>query len=70
MVFLLMILMVNNMDKKLQYEYLKQFVNRYRTNKTYSPMMLRVFEILLSDLESEIISQYKANQSNVFKKGN
>jgi hypothetical protein len=39
------------------YEYLKQFVTRYRTRKTYDPMLLRVFDILLADLESEVITQ-------------
>jgi len=45
------------MEKKLQYEYLKKFVNQYRTRKTYDPMMLRVFDILLADLKAEVITQ-------------
>jgi len=44
------------MEKKLQYEYLKRFVDNYRTRKTYNPIMLRVFDILLSDLEADVIT--------------
>jgi NADPH-dependent 7-cyano-7-deazaguanine reductase QueF len=40
------------------YQYLKRFVTSYRTRKSYDPMMLRIFEILLTELESEIISNY------------
>jgi len=47
------------MEKKLQYEYLKRFVDNYRTRKTYDPMMLRVFDILLADLEADVITQIK-----------
>ena len=45
------------MEKKLQYEYLKRFVDHYRTRKTYDPMLLRVFDILLAELESEVITE-------------
>lgn len=47
------------MEKRIQYQYLKRFVDQYRARKTYDPMMLRVFDILLADLESEIISEIK-----------
>lgn len=47
------------MEIKLQYEYLKRFVDQYRTRKTYDPMMLRVFDILLANLEAEVITQIK-----------
>lgn len=39
------------------YEYLKQYVAKYRTRKTYDPMMLRVFDILLAELESDVITE-------------
>jgi NADPH-dependent 7-cyano-7-deazaguanine reductase QueF len=41
------------------YEHLKRYVTKYRTFKTHDPMMLRIFEILLADLESDIITQIK-----------
>lgn len=44
------------MEKKVQYEYLKRFVDHYRTRKTYDPMMLRVFDILLANLEADVIT--------------
>ena len=47
------------MEIKLQYEYLKRFVQQYRTRKTYDPIMLRVFDIILADLEAEMITQIK-----------
>jgi len=50
------------MEKKLQYEYLKRYVTKYRTRKTYDPMMLRVFDILLADLEADVITYMKGKQ--------
>ncbi len=47
------------MEKKLQYEIFKRFVMQYRTRKTYDPMVLRVLDILLADLESDVITQIK-----------
>jgi hypothetical protein len=41
------------------YEHLKRYVTKYRKFKTHDPMMLRIFEILLADLESDIITQIK-----------
>ncbi len=35
---------------------------KYRTRKNYDPIMLRVFEILLANLESEIISEIKGKK--------
>jgi hypothetical protein len=40
------------------YQHLKRFVTSYRTRKSYDPIMLRIFGILLAELESEIISNY------------
>jgi hypothetical protein len=40
------------------YEHLKRFVTSYRTRKSYDPVMLRIFGILLAELESEIISEH------------
>jgi hypothetical protein len=45
------------LSKILQYQYLKRFVDQYRTRKTYNPMMLRVFDILLANLEAEVITK-------------
>jgi hypothetical protein len=50
------------MDKRTQYEYLKHFLERYRSGKRSDPMMIRLFSILLADLESEIISDYMRNK--------
>lgn len=50
------------MDKRTQYEYLKNFLVRYRAGKRSDPMMIRVFSILLANLESEIISQHMRNK--------
>lgn len=47
------------MEIKLKYQYLKRFVQQYRTRKTYDPIMLRVFDILLADLEAEVITEIK-----------
>jgi len=46
------------MEKRIMYQYLKRFITTYRTRKSYDPMMLRIFEILLAEIESEIISNY------------
>lgn len=46
----------------MMYEYLKRFVTTYRTRKSYDPMMLRIFETLLADIESDIITQMKGKQ--------
>lgn len=40
------------------YEYLKSYTKRYAERKTHDPMMLRVFNILLAELESEVITDY------------
>lgn len=50
------------MEKRIVYEYLKRFVTSYRTRKSYDPMMLRVFEILLADIEADIITQMKGKR--------
>lgn len=44
------------MEKTKMYEYLKAYIKRYAQRKTHDPMMLRVFNILLAELESEIIT--------------
>lgn len=44
------------------YEHLKRFVTTYRTRKSYDPMMLRVFEMILADLEADVITQMKGKQ--------
>jgi hypothetical protein len=46
------------MDKTKMYEYLKNYIKRFAQRKSHDPMMLRVFNILLTELESEIISNY------------
>ena len=46
------------MDKTKMYEYLKDYIKRYAQRKYHDPMMLRVFNILLTELESEIITNY------------
>jgi NADPH-dependent 7-cyano-7-deazaguanine reductase QueF len=48
----------NLMEKRIMYQHLKRFITTYRTRKSYDPMMLRIFEILLAEIESEIISYY------------
>jgi hypothetical protein len=40
------------------YQYLKDYIKRYAQRKSHDPMMLRVFNILLTDLESQIITEY------------
>jgi hypothetical protein len=46
------------MEKTKMYEYLKNYTKRYAERKTHDPMMLRVFNILLAELESEVITDY------------
>jgi hypothetical protein len=46
------------MEKITQYEYLKDYIKKYTQRKSYNIMMLKVFNILLTDLESEIISEH------------
>lgn len=47
------------MEKRIMYQHLKEYITKYRTLKTHDPMMLRIFEILLADMESDIITQIK-----------
>ncbi len=57
------------MEKRIQYEHLKRFIVQYGSRKIYDPMMLRIFKILLADLESEIISEIKGRKQNGYTKG-
>jgi cytochrome c553 len=45
------------MEKIFQYNYLKKFLQTYRSGKRADPMMIKVFDSILSDIESEIISE-------------
>lgn len=46
------------MEKITQYKYLKDYIKRYAERKSHDQMMLKVFNILLTNLESEIITNY------------
>jgi hypothetical protein len=50
------------MKKTKVYEYLKQYIISYAKRKTHDPMMLRVFRIILHDLESDIITEIKRKE--------
>jgi hypothetical protein len=45
------------MEKIFQFNYLKKFLQKYRSSKRADPMMIKVFDTILSDIESEIISE-------------
>jgi len=45
------------MEKIFQFNYLKKFLQNYRSAKRADPMMIKVFDSILSDIESEIISE-------------
>jgi hypothetical protein len=44
------------MEKIFQFNYLKKFLQTYRSAKRADPMMIKIFDSILSDLETEIIS--------------
>jgi hypothetical protein len=45
------------MEKIFQYNYLKKFLQKYRSAKRADPMMIKVFDSILSDIETDIISE-------------
>ena len=56
------------MEKITQYEYLKDYIKKYTQRKSYNIMMLKVFNILLTDLESEIISEHMKRKKLKWKR--
>jgi|694.fasta_scaffold30044_10 hypothetical protein len=45
------------MEKIFQFNYLKKFLQKYRSSKRADPMMIKVFDSILSDIETDIISE-------------
>jgi hypothetical protein len=44
--------------KQMQYNYLKTFIATYEKRKSCDPMLLRVFNTILLDIESDIITDH------------